>query len=168
MKKTLRMLTLLFISAAIVFSMSACSKTNEPAEEPEQEMTEEEEYIAKQEAEDAELIDNGVYYDEEAEDAELTFKESEKKDFVGTWTADSGQSVYMYGNVELDIKKDGTWTGNIAGEDLKGTWEMDESSAVLESDLFNASLSYTDKNVLIMQEDREGDGDYINTVLKKK
>ena len=152
MKKTLRMLTLLFISAAIVFSMSACSKTNEPAEEPEQEMTEEEEYIAKQ----------------EAEDAELTFKESEKKDFVGTWTADSGQSVYMYGNVELDIKKDGTWTGNIAGEDLKGTWEMDESSAVLESDLFNASLSYTDKNVLIMQEDREGDGDYINTVLKKK
>ena len=42
---------------------------------------------------------------------------------------------------------------------------------VLESELFEARLSFTEDGKLIMQEDREGEDNpenYINTVLTKK
>jgi len=127
--------------------------------------------LTEAELEEAEIydeIDNGIIYDEELEDAELTFKETKPEDFYGTWVNSSGQSLYMYGHVELTIKEDGKWTGNVAGEDLEGTWEFADNSVNLTSELFNAKLSFTDTGKLIMQEDREGDGEYLNSVLDKK
>lgn len=118
--------------------------------------------------EDMEGIDNGIVFDEELEDAVLTFKEAPEEDFYGSWEATSGQAVFMYNTVQIEVKKDGTWKGRIVDEDLNGTWTFDGQDMSLTSDLFEAKLSFTDDGKLIMREDREGNGDYINTVLTKR
>ena len=121
--------------------------------------------------ETAEYLDNGIVFEEEDEDAELSFKEAAETDFLGSWEATSGNAIYKYGNVDLNIEENGKWTGNVADEDLTGTWKIDGNSMVLESELFGARLSFTEDGKLIMQEDREGEDNpenYINTVLTKK
>ena len=38
----------------------------------------------------------------------------------------------------------------------------------VDSEFFNVTLQFTEDGTMIMQEDREGTGDYINTVLTKQ
>lgn len=119
-------------------------------------------------SEDLGDYDNGIEFAEEVEGAELKFKKAQPEDFEGSWTATSGQSLFLYGNVNLAIEPKGKWHGNVAGEDLEGGWTYTNGSLALHSELFNCVLSFTDDNKLIMQEDRDGSGDYINAVLSKK
>ena len=56
---------------------------------------------------DDEDYDNGIEFEEEAEGAELHFKPVEQDQFFGEWVATSGQSLYMYGEVEINIKPTG-------------------------------------------------------------
>ena len=113
-------------------------------------------------------IDNGIAYDEEAEGTEIRFKSAGPEDFYGSWEAKSGQSVFMYGNVDLTINPGGTWTGNVVDEDMAGTWDFKNGSMHLKGEYLDVTLSFSDNGKLIMQEDREGDGEMINTVLTKK
>ena len=119
-------------------------------------------------SEDLGDYDNGIEFEEEAEGAELSFKNAEPEDFEGSWVATSGQAMFMYGNVNLTIEPKGKWHGNVAGEDLEGVWTYSNGSLELHNELFNSTLSFTKDNKLIMQEDRDGSGDYINSVLSKK
>ena len=112
--------------------------------------------------------DNDIVFNEELEGAELSFKDAKAEDFYGSWVATSGQSLFMYGNVDLTISDGGKWHGNVAGEDLEGSWDYADNSLNLSNELFNAKLSFTKDGKLIMQEDREGNGEYINAVLSKK
>ncbi|MBR2706541.1 MAG: hypothetical protein IKE74_04785 [Mogibacterium sp.] len=109
-----------------------------------------------------------VSYDEELEGAELKFGDAKQEDFYGKWTATSGQSEYMYGNVDLLIGEDGKWKGNVAEENISGTWTYGGNSMLLNSENFNVKLSFTTDGKLIMQEDRDGTGEFINVVLTKK
>ena len=111
---------------------------------------------------------NDVMHEEEFEGAELSFKNTEKDNFIGTWFADSAQAEYLYGNVELSIKKGGVWTGVITDEKLTGTWQYKDGSLYLHNELIDLKLSFTKDNTLIMQEVRDDEGEPINTVLKKK
>lgn len=165
MRNVLKLFSVIFVSLALVFSLSACSLFG-GEESQDTTVPEISEDMSDEEYEEA--LDNAPMYEEEAEDAQLTFKKVDESEFFGKWHADSGQAIYMYGNVDLDIKSGGKWSGNVAGEDLSGTWKADGNALRLESEYFNASLSFTDKNVLVMQEDREDDGEFINTVLIKK
>ncbi|HHW94871.1 MAG TPA: hypothetical protein GX736_02940 [Mogibacterium sp.] len=115
-----------------------------------------------------EEYDNGIAYEEEEEGAELTFSESSEDAYIGTWESTSGKAAYLYGNIEITIKSDYTWKATIADEPLSGKWKATEKSIELTSELFNASLSFTDKGTLILQEDRDGEGEAINTVMTKK
>lgn len=117
---------------------------------------------------DEEDYDNGIVFEEESEDAVLDFKPSEKEDFYGSWEATSGNAMYLYGNADITIKENGTWKGNLADEDVSGTWEFDGTTVKLSSDLYNATLSFTKDGKLIMQEDRAQDGTYLNTVMTRK
>lgn len=110
----------------------------------------------------------GIEFDEEADDAELAFSQSDVANYYGTWRATSDQAIYLYGNVELTINEDKTWSGLVVDERESGTWTYDGTTMELNSEFFNVSLSFTGDGTLVMQEDREGDGDYINTVLTKK
>ncbi len=113
-------------------------------------------------------IDNGVAYDEEAEGSEIKFKSAGPEDFYGSWEAKSGQSVFLYGNVDLTINPGGTWTGNVVDEDMAGAWDFKDGSMHLTGELLDVTLSFAEDGKLIMQEDREGDGEMVNTVLTKK
>lgn len=114
-----------------------------------------------------ENYDNGIDFEEESEGAQLSFKSSEESDFIGSWTSTSGQANYLYGNIDLDIQEGGKWTGNVADEDLSGSWTFDGTFFSLSSELFNVTLAFTEDGKLIMQEDRAGDGELLNTVLTR-
>ena len=106
--------------------------------------------VSGQEDPDSSGIDNGISFDEELEDAELSFKNASQEDFYGKWHATSGQSVYMYGNVDLSINEGGQWKGSVTEESLSGTWEYSSGSLLLSSELFNAKLSFTKDGKLII------------------
>lgn len=169
MKNTLRLFSLLLLSMMLVLSMAGCSGSGD-AEEPAEAKPDKESMEDMSDEEFAEAIDNGIVYEEEEEGANLHFSKASESDFYGAWESTSGQSIYMYGNVDLNIKSGGKWTGNVAEEDLSGTWTMKGGSMILESEYFHASLSFTTDGKLIMQEDRSGgeDNNYINTVLTRK
>ena len=111
---------------------------------------------------------SGIEFDEEADGAEISFADAEESKFYGSWKATSDQAIYLYGNVDITINEDKTWTGTIVDEDMKGTWEYDGQSMKLSSEFFNVTLSFTPDGTLVMQEDREGDEEYLNTVLTKQ
>ena len=110
---------------------------------------------------------NGIDFDEEADDAELSFSKTDVANYYGTWKATSDQAMYLYGKLELTINEDNTWSGIVVDEKESGKWSYDGTRMELTSEFFNVSLSFTDDGTLVMQEDREEDGEYINTVLTK-
>lgn len=175
MKNTIRTFLIFLLSIVMVLSFAGCSKSDEDAAADAGDEVEVEDELADEaeDYEEPELIeddeedpyDNGIVFDEESEGAELKFKDTSAEDFFGTWEATSGQALYYYGNIYLDIKSNGKWTGNVADEDLKGKWAFKDNSLKLTSDLFQATLSYTTDGVLILTEDR--DGITLNTVLTK-
>ncbi len=141
---------------------AACSKDDKKASDQTDNPVETEE---KEEEED---YDNGVVYEEEDENAELSFASSPEDKYIGSWKAKSGKALYLYGNIDITIKEDKTWTGNIADEPLTGSWKVSGKSIELRSELFNGALSFTEKGTLILREDRDGEGEFINTVMSKK
>ena len=158
----------------LMLAFSACSSSADKEAEQEDidagidhEMDAEEagELLLEKANEDA---DNGIYFEEEEEGADLHFKSVEASDFVGKWEATSGQSVFLYGNIDLTITQDGHWSGNVAKEDVDGTWEFKNPTLSLKSEWFNATLSFTDDGTLIIQELRDDDEEPINTVLTHK
>ena len=169
MKNTLRMFLILLMSLSLALAFSACSGSSEggddaqPEEETQQEEEEDgDEYLPFEEEPD---FENGISFDEELEGTELEFKEVDENLFIGDWESTSGHSVYLYGNIDLSIKADGTWTGNVAEEPLEGTWTFDGTTFTLNNELLNATLSFTEDDVLVMQEYRFDDVEPINIVL---
>lgn len=159
------LLVVVAIVALAVF-LSGRSGGSDVADEPPEEIGEEFAIPEDAEVED-EDYDTGIDFEEEGEGAVLSFKSSDESDFIGSWTSTSGQAHYLYGNIDLDIKKGGKWTGNVADEDLSGTWKFDGTFLSLSSDLLNVTLAFTVNGNLIMQEDRSGDGELLSTVLTR-
>ena len=121
------------------------------------------------EAEDEEFTmheGDGVFHQEEVDGAEIEKIKSDPEDFVGKWVGTSDRAVLLYGNVELDIKSDHTWTGNITDEKLKGTWKDKGGYLHMKNDLFSFDLVF-DKpgNLLLVESDGENE---IYTVLTKQ
>lgn len=165
MKNTLKIFSIIMLSLAMTLSMAACSIFSGGGSDGSSEQAESED-ISPEEME--EMYDNGIEFEEEVEGAELHFKSSSKEDFYGSWESTSGQSIYMYGNIDLKITADGSWSGNVADEDVSGTWKFKDPTLVLSGEDFNASLSFTDDGKLILQEIREDSDEPINTVLTEK
>ncbi len=173
MKNSFKIFSIIMLSLVMALTMAACNSSKSVDEEMEEAagITEEmdaEEAAEKLAEEEAELYDNGIMFDEEMEGTELHFKSVEAKDFFGSWEATSGQSIYMYGNVDIKITSDGKWSGNITDEEVQGTWEFKNPTLSLKSELWNLSLSFTDDGKLIMQEEIEDSDEPLNTVLTKK
>lgn len=96
------------------------------------------------------------YYIEEDEDAQNKYVQHDASDFVGTWTATSSQTEYIFGNVDLSIQEDGSWSGSVADTQLKGTWKEADEGIRLHSTNFDYiyyTLSYTDGNVVVLRRD---------------
>ena len=76
--------------------------------------------------------------------------------------------MYQYGNVDIEVKEDGTWSGNVSREPLTGKWSETDEGLHLTSDLFDCDLMFTEDNVLVMRYSPNEDGEYLTTVLTKK
>ena len=117
-----------------------------------------------------EVINNGIEFEEEADGTNLHFRQSDELEYLGKWEATSGQSIYMYGVMELNILPAGKWTGTIVDEKVSGNWTFEKNKMNLTSEWFEASLSFTADGKLIMQENRgeDGEDDIVTTVLTKR
>ena len=92
--------------------------------------------------------------------------ETPKEDFYGTWSADSGKAEHLYGNFSVTINEDGTWTGVITDEEMKGTWEETEFGVRIRDEEYDweCDLFRTDKGNFIVDEvDLEGEGKVVLT-----
>ena len=168
-----------FIYTMLIFTMSifliGCSAFSEEDSDNTDSFSDSSEItmedVMEQEAAEDEDYDNGIIFEEEDDGAELVLKKSSPEDFVGSWEATSGQAMYQFGNVDIKVRLDGTWSGNIADEDLKGSWKQYGDGIYCSSDLFEFTLAYTQNNVLIMRTVPEEDNPedvIITTVLTKK
>ena len=112
---------------------------------------------------------NDIRFEQEQEGTKIERVASDPAKFAGKWTATSDQAAFFYGNVDIVINSNGSWTADITGEKLGGQWKavddhihMDDSSSLN----FDFDLAFDKNGVLIMTEHAE-DGSEINTVLTK-
>ncbi|MBQ6388063.1 MAG: hypothetical protein IJH90_00340 [Mogibacterium sp.] len=186
MKKILSILSMIMILLLAVMSFTACSGglggDADKDTDADQTATEE---VAEDIEEEAELVDDlvdldeeygDVSYEDEAEDGEIEKVKTDISKFVGTWEAKSAKAKYLYGNVDLTVNANGTWTADITGEQLGGKWYDKGDYLWLEdsNEIFSFGIAYNKSGNLIMMEqvDDEGvssdDGEYINSVLTRK
>lgn len=165
MKKLYKGFLLTLLAVLLALSSSACIKTeDEPTEVTE-------DFPAEDIAEEEEDYDNGIYFDEEGEFAEINTEKVSQENFYGSWTATSGKAMYLFGNFDITIKSDGSWSGNIADEPLKGKWVQNGDGLSLTSELFDFDLAFTKEGALVMKhvpDDDYEESDPIIIVLTKK
>lgn len=90
-------------------------------------------------------------YESEEDGAEVVKAEHPVEDFYGTWEATSQRSAYMYGNVDINIKEDGTWKGNITEENFRGKWTYENGDVIIKDfeGVIDFTLFYNDDGYLM-------------------
>lgn len=90
-------------------------------------------------------------YDYEDDGEDLVKEEHPVEDYYGIWEATSQRSAYMYGNVDINIKEDGTWKGNITEENFHGTWIYKNGSVVIKDteEIIDFTLFYNDRGYMM-------------------
>ena len=162
-----------YISVLLIFMMlftmlSACSKNDDEdsTAAPEGEVYESAEGLVDENGELVEQESNGISFEQEDDEARLAFVKRDPPDFYGSWTATSDKAIYLYGNIDITVNENGTWTGNITGEKLGGKWEQVDDHLHMDNDLFSFDLSFESSGELILIETGE---DYtFNTVMTRK
>ena len=173
MKKT----TILLLIATLIFSLTslnACKKEeSDTSSFNEDEVVVESDdggpigEVVEDDGIDAEPIgeeDAGISYDEEIEGNEVNKTVSDPTFFIGSWTAPSDRAKYLYGNVDIKVKEDGTWSGNITGENLSGKWSEKGDCLLMKSDLITFELARDTSGKVIMIDKKKE----VNTVLVRK
>ena len=102
---------------------------------------------------------NGVSFAEEGDTADLHYTKKDASEFIG-------MAAHLYGNLDLTVNEDHTWTANITEEDYNGTWEESKTGLKMNGDRFSFSLDFDDGGNLILTE-KADDGD-LHTVLTRK
>lgn len=169
MKISKRYLSVFLLLLMVVFMTAACSGSSGDASAADDQSSEEV-AVENQVDPNAEIIympeGTGISFDEEIEDAQLEFVESDTSAYIGSWESTSDRATYLYGNVDLTIKDDGTWTGNITEEDFEGTWEAAGDHIHMNNEIFSFDLSFEKSGKLILIE--TGDDHVFYTVLTEK
>ncbi|MBR0469103.1 MAG: hypothetical protein IJJ16_05295 [Mogibacterium sp.] len=132
----------------------------------------EEDPMATVESDDDDLVEkegNDIYFDEEDDEAVIEKVETDASEYFGEWEATSDMAQYLYGSIEVTVKEDGAWEGEVTELPIGGTWEylgdhMHMTDTVEE--LFDFDLAFNKNGHLILID--TSNGDEINTVLTKK
>ena len=110
------------LSAMLAFGLAACGSSNDNSG------------------------DEDVDYTTSAEQASLAKKaeemNKEEDNFYGRWVATSERAEYLYGNLEITVNEDGTFTGNVTEEDFSGTWEKVDKGIEFKSELLSGKLYF--------------------------
>lgn len=110
---------------------------------------------------------NGISYPEEQDGADVQFKKEDTSMFVGEWEATSDMSNQLYGNVDITINDDHTWSGNITDEEFSGKWVETDDGIQITVGVHDLGLAFDDNGTLIMTR-YIPDGEDIYTVLTRK
>ncbi|MBQ6440342.1 MAG: hypothetical protein IJJ06_09510 [Mogibacterium sp.] len=165
-----RKYTSLLMIIIMMFTMfAACSKEKEEEKAvnvPEGEVYESAEGLVDENGELVEQEGSGIEFEQEEDNAKLAFVKKDPSAFYGSWTATSDKAIYLYGNIDITVKENGTWTGNITGEKLGGKWEQVGDHLHMDNDLFSFDLSFESSGEMILIE--TGDDYTFNTVMTKK
>lgn len=137
---------------------ASCSKDSDADDDPVSESLKREMRVEDNDFEDPAL-------DNEIEGAEITTLPREEDSFVGTWVAPSDKAAYLYGNVNLKINEDHTWSGNITDESFHGKWLPYQSGILVQDSegVINWRLFYVTDGTLMFSEVKDPD---IALVLK--
>lgn len=168
MKNSIKTMLCLILVFTLLLIIPGCKKKagSEETSDTSSEITMED--VTEIQGEEVEDYDNGIVFDEEADGAEIVAKKKSVDNYVGSWKATSGQSLYQYGNVDLNVKEGGKWSGNVSDVDLEGEWNETSEGIHLTSSIFDCELMFTDSNVLVMRYTPNNDGNYLTTVLTKQ
>lgn len=151
----------------MVFSFAACNSSDDETADG----SVESQIVDVEEVEDGEDLTEmpegeDVVYPEEVDGAKIMKVETESAKYFGTWEGKSFHAVQLYGNLEIKVKADGTWTANITDEKIRGSWKNEGDHLHMKSDVFSFDLAFDREGSLVMI---EGEGeDELHTVLEKK
>ena len=166
MKRRITALMLILMMILSVAALTACGKKGEDPDADIEGTTEyEQDYIDSL----TEIENDGPSdydqpkYDSEEDGAEVVKKEHPAEDFYGSWKATSKRSAYMYGNVDITIKEDGTWNGNVTEEDFHGKWTYDNGAVVIKDseDIIDFTLFYNDDGYLMFCNNEIPEDSYV-------
>ena len=165
MKKNI--FALFIVLSVLTLCVSCAPKEGTVEEEPDSSV---DSSVANQIDPDSEIIvqpePKGVSFDEEEEGATIVKVKTDPSMFVGRWKSTSDRADYLYGNVDLKINEDGTWSADITGEKLKGKWKDMGDYLHMTNDLFSFNVFFNEKGHLLMEEvDSEGN---LYTVLTRQ
>lgn len=149
MKKTKYIALLALIISVAICSFTACSLFGSSDDEDVAD-TGSNEIITEDESEDTDF-DHPEYANEQ-EEAVVKEKKSPVDSFYGSWTAKSDRAEYLYGNIDLTINKNGTWSGNVTEEEFNGKWEYNGTGITISSDIINADLFFASDGVLMFRD----------------
>ncbi len=150
MKRLISLLSIAIMLFSSACALSACSQGG-PTPESQQ--------LESQMESGSNDLENPAYANEE-EGADVQEVASDDSTFIGKWEAPSDRAEYLYGNINLTISKDGTWSGNLTGEDFSGKWKYNGSCITISSELVNADL-FKAKDGTIMFRDHDTPEDLI-------
>lgn len=166
MKMKFKIISLLMVFMMVFTVMSACSKDEESGSKPSGEVYESAEGLVDENGEIVEQETNGISFEQEDEGAEIVLVETDPSKFFGSWTATSDKAIYLYGNIDITVNENGTWTGDITGEKLGGKWEQVGDRLHMDDDLFSFDLAFESSGELLLIE--TGDDYTFNTVMTRK
>ena len=151
----------------LVTMFAACSKKEDESSAPaSSDVYESAEGLVDENGDPVERETEGIVFDEEDDEAELEYVQRDPSDFIGEWTATSDKATYLYGNIDITVNADGTWSGDITGEQLGGKWEQEGDRLHMNDELFSFDLAFESSGKLILIE--TGEDANFNTVLTKK
>ncbi|MDD4199951.1 MAG: hypothetical protein PHS19_01030 [Eubacteriales bacterium] len=78
---------------------------------------------------------------------------AEDDNFYGSWTATSGSAQNLYGNLDMTINENGTFDGNVTGEDFSGTWKKIDEGISFESVYINGEMYFGERCRMVIYDD---------------
>ena len=111
---------------------------------------------------------NGIVFEEEQDGADIQYKDEDYSKFVGEWVATSDMSNQLYGNVDITINEDHTWSGNITDDEYSGECVDAENGIDIKVRSFDFNLAFDENGTLILTRyGKDGNSD-IHTVMTRK
>lgn len=111
----------------------------------------------------SESVERDPALDKEVEGARIRRVKSKPEKFFGSWQAVSEKAEFLYGNVDLHINEDGTWTGNVTEIDLEGKWTKNSKGITIKDKegLINWDLFYTGDGTLMFDDNEDPDNPVV-------
>ena len=165
-EKKMKKFCIAILAFVMVFSFAACKSSDDKAADGDVEGQIEE--MEDEESEELAEMPEGedTVYPEEVDGAVIEKVKTDPSKYVGTWEGKSYHAVELYGNIEVTVNSNGTWTANITEDNLKGKWTDKGDHLHMESDVFTFDLAFDKEGSMVLIEG-EGD-DALYTVLEKK